>query len=158
MLQALDFNLEEPKRAVVAGDPAAPETRELLHAIHAVYQPNKVVLGNTGPVERLLADPFPPLPRADAQRLSARAALAQASGALEEALGLYTDAAASWTRFGHVFENAHAHAGRGRCALALGADENGDLIEARRLFTQLQATPHVAAVDELLGGSAAAVS
>ena len=116
------------------------------------------VTGNTGPVERLLADPFPPLPRADAQRLSARAALAQASGALEEALGLYTDAAASWTRFGHVFENAHAHAGRGRCALALGADENGDLIEARRLFTQLQATPHVAAVDELLGGSAAAVS
>ena len=51
MLQALDFSLEEPKRAVVAGDPAAPETRELLHAIHSVYQPNKVVLGNAGLVE-----------------------------------------------------------------------------------------------------------
>jgi uncharacterized protein YyaL (SSP411 family) len=51
MLQALDFDLEEPKRAVVAGDPTARQACELLHAIHSVYQPNKVVLGNTGPVE-----------------------------------------------------------------------------------------------------------
>ena len=51
MLQALDFSLEEPRRAVVAGDPAKPDTRALLHAIHSVYQPNKVVLGNTGAVE-----------------------------------------------------------------------------------------------------------
>jgi uncharacterized protein YyaL (SSP411 family) len=51
MLQALDCSLEEPCRAVVAGDPASPETRALLRAIHSVYQPNKVVLGNTGPVE-----------------------------------------------------------------------------------------------------------
>ena len=51
MLQALDFSLQEPKRAVVAGDPAKPETGALLHAIHSVYQPNKVVLGNVGPVE-----------------------------------------------------------------------------------------------------------
>jgi uncharacterized protein len=51
MLQALDFSLDEPKRVVVAGDPAQPETRRLLRAVHSVYQPNKVVLGNTGPVE-----------------------------------------------------------------------------------------------------------
>ena len=51
MLQALDFSLDEPWRAVVAGDPARPETRALLRAVHSVYQPNKVVLGNTGPVE-----------------------------------------------------------------------------------------------------------
>ena len=51
MLQALDFSLEEPRRAVVAGDPGSPETRALLQAIHSVYQPNKVVLGNTGSVE-----------------------------------------------------------------------------------------------------------
>ncbi len=48
LLQALDFSLEEPRRAVVAGDPSSPETRALLRAIHSVYQPNKVVLGNTG--------------------------------------------------------------------------------------------------------------
>jgi len=51
LLQALDFWLEEPRRAVVAGDPASPEGRALLRAIHSVYQPNKVVLGNTGAVE-----------------------------------------------------------------------------------------------------------
>jgi uncharacterized protein YyaL (SSP411 family) len=51
MLQALDFSFEEPRRAVVAGDPGSPSARALLRAIHSVYQPNKVVLGHTGPVE-----------------------------------------------------------------------------------------------------------
>jgi uncharacterized protein YyaL (SSP411 family) len=51
MLQALDFALEEPRRVVVAGDPAKPETQALLRAVQAVYQPNKVVLGNRGAVE-----------------------------------------------------------------------------------------------------------
>jgi uncharacterized protein YyaL (SSP411 family) len=51
LLQALDFSLGEPRRAVVAGDPGSPETRALLRAIHSVYQPNKVVLGRTGPVK-----------------------------------------------------------------------------------------------------------
>lgn len=51
MLHALDFWLEEPHRVVVAGDPNSNEARELVHAAHAVYQPNKVVLGNSGPVE-----------------------------------------------------------------------------------------------------------
>jgi uncharacterized protein YyaL (SSP411 family) len=36
---------------VVAGNPGSPETRASLGAIHSVYQPNKVVLGNTGAVE-----------------------------------------------------------------------------------------------------------
>jgi uncharacterized protein len=51
LLQALDFFLDEPKRAVVACDPAKPESQTLLRAVHSVYQPNKVVLGNRGPVE-----------------------------------------------------------------------------------------------------------
>jgi hypothetical protein len=51
MLQALDFDLQEPRRAVLAGDPGEPRSRELLYAIHSAYQPNKVVLGNAGPVE-----------------------------------------------------------------------------------------------------------
>ena len=53
LLQALDFWLDEPRRAVLAGDPASPEARALLRAIHSVYQPNKLILGHTGPV-----DPF----------------------------------------------------------------------------------------------------
>jgi uncharacterized protein YyaL (SSP411 family) len=51
MLQVLDFSLEEPRRAVVAGDPRSTQARELLHAVHSVYQPHKVVLGNSGPIE-----------------------------------------------------------------------------------------------------------
>ena len=49
MLQAFDFSLEEPRRAVLAGDPS--RSPSLLRAIHSAYQPNKVVLGNAGPVE-----------------------------------------------------------------------------------------------------------
>ncbi len=51
LLQALDFSLEEPRRVVIAGDPASPATRRLLHATHATLQPRKVVLGTRGPVE-----------------------------------------------------------------------------------------------------------
>jgi uncharacterized protein YyaL (SSP411 family) len=51
MLQALDFSLEEPRRAVVAGDPSSSRLAELVHAIHSVYRPNRVVLGNAGLVE-----------------------------------------------------------------------------------------------------------
>ncbi len=51
LLIALDFLLHEPWRAVVAGDPAQAGTQTLLRAVHAIYQPGKVVLSNTGPVE-----------------------------------------------------------------------------------------------------------
>jgi uncharacterized protein YyaL (SSP411 family) len=51
LLCALDFSMQEPLRAVVAGEAGSPAARQLLQSIHSVYQPNKVVLGNTGPVE-----------------------------------------------------------------------------------------------------------
>ena len=51
MLHALDFQLEEPRRVVVAGGPHDAKACELLRAVHSVYQPNKVVLGNAGAVE-----------------------------------------------------------------------------------------------------------
>jgi hypothetical protein len=51
MLHALDFQLEEPRRVVIAGDSTFPKARELLRAAHSVYQPNKVVLGSAGAVE-----------------------------------------------------------------------------------------------------------
>ena len=38
---------------VIAGDAVQPTVRDLLLAAHSVYQPNKVVLGNSGPVEEL---------------------------------------------------------------------------------------------------------
>jgi uncharacterized protein YyaL (SSP411 family) len=51
MMQALDFWLDEPRRVVIAGTPDSPGIHALLHAAHAVYQPNKIVLGNAGAVE-----------------------------------------------------------------------------------------------------------
>jgi uncharacterized protein YyaL (SSP411 family) len=51
MLMALDFQLQEPQRAVVAGDPNCQSTQDLVSALHSVYQPNKVILGNEGSVE-----------------------------------------------------------------------------------------------------------
>jgi len=59
MLLALDFFLEEPRRVVIAGDVRSPEARRLLQAAHGVYQPNKVVLATTGPVEAF-AKTLPP--------------------------------------------------------------------------------------------------
>jgi uncharacterized protein len=44
---------QEPRRIVITGNPGTPEPRSLLDAVHSVYLPGKVVLGNTGPV-----DPF----------------------------------------------------------------------------------------------------
>jgi uncharacterized protein YyaL (SSP411 family) len=54
MLHALDFSLEEPRRAVIAGNSDSKQFRELLHAAHSVYQPNKIVLGNVGAVEEFV--------------------------------------------------------------------------------------------------------
>lgn len=51
MLHAVAFASDEPFRAVIAGDVKTPEGRALLRAAHAVYQPNRVILGTTGPVE-----------------------------------------------------------------------------------------------------------
>jgi uncharacterized protein len=51
LMIGLAFYLNGATRAVVAGDPTAHETQELIRAVHAVYQPNKVVLGNAGAVE-----------------------------------------------------------------------------------------------------------
>jgi hypothetical protein len=52
LLLALEFYLTEPRHAVIAGGPG-PESAALLRAVHSVYQPGKVVLGNAGAVEPL---------------------------------------------------------------------------------------------------------
>ena len=64
LLLAADFAATTPRRVVLAGAPDHPEFRRLLRAVHGVYQPGKVVLGTTGPVEpfaRTLPVPATPL-------------------------------------------------------------------------------------------------
>jgi uncharacterized protein len=51
MLHAVDFWLAEPRRVVIAGEANSALFQQLLHAAHSVYQPNKIVLGNSGAVE-----------------------------------------------------------------------------------------------------------
>ena len=51
LLGALDFSLEEPRRAVLAGDFHTPAGRALLRGAHSAFQPNKVILGTQGAVE-----------------------------------------------------------------------------------------------------------
>jgi uncharacterized protein YyaL (SSP411 family) len=51
MLHALDFWLDEPRRVVICGDTNFTNFHELLSAAHSIYQPNKIVLGNSGVVE-----------------------------------------------------------------------------------------------------------
>jgi uncharacterized protein YyaL (SSP411 family) len=51
MLHAVDFQLEEPWRVVIAGEAGSAKPKELLHAAHSVYQPNKIISGNAGAVE-----------------------------------------------------------------------------------------------------------
>ena len=56
MLVATDFHLDKPKQVVLAGDPASPDARAMLRAVHATYLPNKVVLGaDGGPGQQFLA-------------------------------------------------------------------------------------------------------
>ena len=51
LLLALDFSQQAPKRVVLVGDFTCGSTASLLEAIHAEFEPHKVVLGNRGPVE-----------------------------------------------------------------------------------------------------------
>ena len=44
MLVALDFSLTKSKQIIIAGQPGATDTRELLEEVHRHYLPNTVVL------------------------------------------------------------------------------------------------------------------
>jgi uncharacterized protein YyaL (SSP411 family) len=44
MLVAIDFHLDKPKQIVLAGDPAAADTRAMLEAIYKPFLPNRVIL------------------------------------------------------------------------------------------------------------------
>jgi uncharacterized protein YyaL (SSP411 family) len=44
MLVAIDFHLDKPKQIVLAGDPAAPDTRAMLEAVYKPFLPNRVIL------------------------------------------------------------------------------------------------------------------
>jgi hypothetical protein len=83
--------------------------------------------------------------------LAARATLAEADGALEEAAQRYDEAAARWADFGHQLERARALLGAGRCLLTVGLPEGRVRLQAARsLVATLNAGPLLAEVDAAL--------
>ena len=80
---------------------------------------------------------------------TAQAALAEATGDVDEAQALYAAAAAGWQEFGNPGERAYALLGEGRCLLELGrgGDAGSPLGKARELFAALKARPLVAEAD-----------
>ncbi|MEP6937739.1 MAG: thioredoxin domain-containing protein [Chthoniobacterales bacterium] len=55
MLVALDFSLATPRQIVIAGNPAAPETRALLREVHRHFLPTKIlILADAGEGQRYL--------------------------------------------------------------------------------------------------------
>ena len=83
---------------------------------------------------------------------TAHAALDEAHGNLQAAADGYADAAHRWQTFGVLTEQAFAHLGHGRTLLALGStgDATVVLLQARDIFTRLQATPALTETDALL--------
>jgi len=51
LLHTVDFWLDEPHRVVIVGERNSADFQKLLRAAHSVYQPNKIILGNTGAVQ-----------------------------------------------------------------------------------------------------------
>jgi len=73
-----------------------------------------------------------------AARPTARAAIAEARGRVEEAAELYRDAAERWERYGSIVERAYALLGLGRCG------EAAALREGQAIFERLGASPVLA--------------
>jgi class 3 adenylate cyclase/tetratricopeptide (TPR) repeat protein len=82
---------------------------------------------------------------------SARAALQEAFGMLEEASALYEEAIPGWTEYGHVVETGRALLGAGRCRLRMRhQDARPQLLRAREIFTDLGASVLLAEADACL--------
>jgi len=97
----------------------------------------------------------PPIPCTYAQHaaVAARAAILEARGELEAAIGAYEDAATRWASFGVVTEEGFALLGWGRALLASGRVTGAamPLDRARAVFAHLHAVPAMQEVDALLG-------
>jgi hypothetical protein len=95
--------------------------------------------------------------RVEGLRLSYRAALTEAEGDLEAAIGRYGEAAAHWASYGLPLEEAQALLGSGRCLLSTGRphDASMALRDARTIVHGLGAVRLVDEADRLLAEATA---
>ena len=91
------------------------------------------------------------LGRVGAARVDAAGVLAEAEGALAEALALYEQASKVWHEFGGIPQRAEVLLGQGRCRIALGyAGAEVPLAQARDLLQSMGYKPALAETEKLL--------
>jgi len=91
------------------------------------------------------------LPVGEHAQVSARALLAEARGAHDDAEAAFVDAGNRWAAFGNHIEHAHAVFGQGRCQLALGhPGALSTLEQAKKLFDCMGMRPRIQEVDALI--------
>ena len=80
---------------------------------------------------------------------SARAALLEHRGDVDEAAAAHAGAASLWREFGDPYEEAQALLGQGRCLMALGRapEAAAPLAAAREVFARLGARPALKETD-----------
>jgi tetratricopeptide (TPR) repeat protein len=109
-----------------------------------------IACADIGLARRLVTGVEPLYPPQESALLAARAAVTEADGDLAHAVRLYERAVDGWRRLVYVPELAFALLGLGRCRWALGEDGSIVLREAREIFTKLNASPLVEAVDRVI--------
>jgi len=115
-----------------------------------------VALGERAAAEALAAQAHDGVARNRHGLLTARAVLADAEGALDQAAQGYDEAAARWADYGHRLERARALLGAGRCLLTLGRLEGRlRLQDAHAALMALNAQPLLAEADAALGNTTA---
>jgi tetratricopeptide (TPR) repeat protein len=106
-----------------------------------------LAVGQGATAEALAAQAHDGVPRNRHGLLTARATIAEADGALEEAARRYDEAATHWAAYGHQLEWARALLGAGRCLLALGRPEGRRQLEdAGTVLAALHAEPFLTEV------------
>jgi class 3 adenylate cyclase/tetratricopeptide (TPR) repeat protein len=105
--------------------------------------------GDLAAATRMVESTRPTLTRELNEVEAAKAIIAEAEGRTEDALRMYLDAAARWSRFPFPLEEGYALAGAGRCESELGREEGarGHFERARSIFGSLGALTLIAELD-----------
>jgi class 3 adenylate cyclase/tetratricopeptide (TPR) repeat protein len=98
--------------------------------------------GELALAERLIEGTDLRLRRHACAHRAARAMLAEAHGAFDQAIDSYEQAATTWREYGHMLEHGYALLGAGRCASRRGDPAAAERLRtARNLFAALGAQP-----------------
>jgi class 3 adenylate cyclase/tetratricopeptide (TPR) repeat protein len=132
------------------------KTERALH-YRARYLPDvlraTVAIGDIGLGSKLLVEERDVAYHRDHHALvTGRAIQSEATGRLDLALDLYSDAAKRWSEHGFLLEQGQALLGAGRCLIALGHEIQASprLQEAQRIFAKLGAAPRLQETDGFL--------